>query len=230
MAQQRSGDTREKLLTAAGEVFAEKGFRDATVAKICRRAEANISAINYYFGSKEALYQESWHHSFAESIRAYPPNGGVSAEAPAEERLRGQVKALIGRIADENNKDFFISQMEFANPTGLLEEVMKSELNPLRDNTRAVVRELLGPEADEQQVAFCETCVISMCFHPLLIRRVRQKTKHKKEVAVIEDLAAFTDHVLRFALAGITAIRSDGQADAGPAQPAGKMNTRGPSA
>ena len=54
MSRKRSGAKKEKLLAAAGDVFIEKGFRDATVAEICARAEANISAVNYHFGSKEA--------------------------------------------------------------------------------------------------------------------------------------------------------------------------------
>jgi TetR/AcrR family transcriptional regulator, regulator of cefoperazone and chloramphenicol sensitivity len=48
-------ETRLQLLEAAGEVFAEVGFRDATVREICRRADANIAAINYHFGDKENL-------------------------------------------------------------------------------------------------------------------------------------------------------------------------------
>ncbi len=207
MTKQRSSVTKDKLLAAASDVFVEKGFRDSTVAEICNRAGANISAVSYYFGSKEALYQEAWRHSFTESIKAHPQDGGVSENAPAEERLRGQVKALIERIADDSSKDFFISQMEFVNPTGLLEEVMKSELIPLREKTLTVMRELLGPEATEQQVNFCETCILSMCIHPMLMQRVRRSTKNVEVPVVIDDLEAFADHVMTFALSGINAIR-----------------------
>jgi AcrR family transcriptional regulator len=210
MSRKSSGAKKEKLLAVASDVFIEKGFRDATVAEICARAEANISAVNYHFGSKEALYQEAWRHSFTESLEAYPMAGGVSETAPAEERLRGQLTALIQRIADENNKDFFITQMEMVNPTGLLQEVMKTELIPLRQQTLSLVRELLGPEAAEQQVHYCELSIISMCVHPMVMQRIAKRTTDREMPAIIEDIIAFADHVVTFALAGIDAIRSKG--------------------
>lgn len=50
-------DTREKLFLAAVAVFAEKGYKAATVREICRRAKgANNNAVNYYFGGKQKLY------------------------------------------------------------------------------------------------------------------------------------------------------------------------------
>ena len=51
--------TRGKLLAAAGEIFAEKGFRETTIAEICLKAGTNVAAVNYHFGSKEALYSEA---------------------------------------------------------------------------------------------------------------------------------------------------------------------------
>jgi AcrR family transcriptional regulator len=210
MTRKKSEAKKEKLLAVAGDVFIEKGFRNATVAEICSRAEANISAINYHFGSKEALYQEAWRHSFTESIKTYPLNGGIDETYPAEEQLRGQITAMIRRIADENNKDFFIAQMEMINPTGLLQEVMKSELIPISEQTSAVVRELLGPEATEEQVHYCEISIISMCVHPMIMQRIARRTKDKNMPTIIEDITAFADHVVTFALAGINAVHGKG--------------------
>jgi AcrR family transcriptional regulator len=210
MSRKKSDVTKEKLLVAACDVFVEKGFRDATVAEICTGASANIAAVSYYFGSKEALYQEAWRHSFTESLKAYPMDGGISENASAEDRLKGRLTALIQRIADENNKDFFIAQMEMINPTGLLQEVMKSELIPMRQQTLALVRDLLGPEASEEQVHYCEISIISMCVHPMVMQRIAKRTGGKDMPAIIEDVTAFADHVVMFALAGIDAIRSKG--------------------
>jgi len=208
MTKKSSIKTRERLLAAASEAFVAKGYRDATVAEICARAGANISAVNYYFGSKEALYREAWRHAFSEAIAAHPPDGGVAGNAPAAERLRGRVKALLARIADENCKDFAISHMELTNPTGLLAEVMRSELTPLREKTEALVRELLGPRASDAQVRFCEISIVSMCINPMLMRRIGHGGgKSGNGPPPIGDLEAFADHVVTFSLAGIAAVR-----------------------
>ena len=50
-------ETREAILAAAEEEFAEKGFELASTREICRRASANAALANRYFGTKENLYR-----------------------------------------------------------------------------------------------------------------------------------------------------------------------------
>jgi AcrR family transcriptional regulator len=59
MATSTLDTTRDRIVEAAGEMFAEKGFDATTVRDICQRAEANIAAVNYYFGDKQRLYVEA---------------------------------------------------------------------------------------------------------------------------------------------------------------------------
>jgi AcrR family transcriptional regulator len=205
--------TRGRLLAVAGEVFAEKGFRDATVAEICRRAGTNIAAVNYYFGSKENLYIEAWRHAFSESVQAHPPDGDVAADAPPEERLRGQVEALLERISDENNRGFRFMQREIINPTGLLEEVMRKEIRPLQQRTERLVRELLGPQVSEADVLFCEAGIISQCINPMVVRnRLKEGKENQDGPRKIDDIAAYARHVVTFSLAGIAAVRAAAEA------------------
>src|SRR5437868_9603164 len=49
--------TRAHLLNTAGQVFAELGYIGTASKEICRRAGANIAAVNYHFGSKDGLYE-----------------------------------------------------------------------------------------------------------------------------------------------------------------------------
>jgi len=51
-----SQEIRDRLIEAARELFARDGFDAASVRDITARAHANLGAITYHFGSKEALY------------------------------------------------------------------------------------------------------------------------------------------------------------------------------
>jgi len=200
--------TRRNILEAACRVFTERGYRDATHAEICRLAGVNTAAINYHFGSKVNLYAETWRKAFHDSLKAHPPHGGVPEDAPPEERLRGRVQALILRIADENNKAFLIVHRELANPTGVLKDVMRECLRPLRQEMTTLVRELLGPGVEEKHVLFCQVSVLSQCLDVMARKRLhRGHPGDKYRPPMIDDIDAYAEHVARFSLAGIKAVR-----------------------
>jgi AcrR family transcriptional regulator len=54
-----SKKTRAKLIEAAGQLFAKNGFNGVTVRDIAKRPHTHLSALNYHFRSKEALYREA---------------------------------------------------------------------------------------------------------------------------------------------------------------------------
>ena len=209
-------ETRRRVLDAAGKVFAARGFRDATVADICRSAGANVAAVNYHFGSKRKLYVEAWRHAFHRSMAAYPPDGGVRADAPAEERLRGQVRALMQRIMDPASLEFDIVHKEMAQPTGLLLEVLRRSVEPLRRRLRDVVRELLGRGARDERVQLCVMSIHAQCFAPHLRERQRKRMPYGSRLppALITTLGldAVVDHIVRFSLAGIRGVEGRSRA------------------
>ncbi|MFW6163863.1 MAG: TetR family transcriptional regulator, partial [Planctomycetota bacterium] len=56
-------DRKTALVLAAGQLFAERGFEGTTVRAIARRAGANVAAVHYHFGSKQALYVAAVGHA-----------------------------------------------------------------------------------------------------------------------------------------------------------------------
>jgi len=196
---------RARILDAACQLFAEKGYRGATVAMICRRAEVNIAAVNYYFRSKEELYRQAWRHAHEQSMAQTPPDDGVGPDAPAEERLGGRIRAGLKRAILGDGVEHRIMRKEIANPTGLLHEVIRDSIGPLHRATQEILRELLGPTASDLDVELCETCVVSPWMH---IMHRRQAKRHVGlpvfAEAMLEDAA---DHFTAYALAGIRGIR-----------------------
>ena len=90
-------DTRTRILNAAGPVFAEKGFSNATVRDICQAAHVNVASVNYHFGDKEQLYIETV--TQAHELKVRQVNFPVwSADTPPEDKLRDFLRTLMTRM------------------------------------------------------------------------------------------------------------------------------------
>ena len=201
-------ETRERLLETACSVFAAKGYQDASIAEICDRAGANVAAVNYHFGGKDALYAEVWRHTFETFMQAYPLDGGLPADAPPEERLFARVHALLQRVFDDGRvgQCFRIGLRELVNPSAALENTRRELIGPHRKHTQALVRELLGSGASDEDVLFCEISIINQCLSVNFFKERRKFVLGREHVpdAEVENLAR---HITRFSLGGIRAVR-----------------------
>src|SRR5882724_4823724 len=117
--QDQSLETRQRLLNSAGEVFAERGFRAATVRDICQRAKANVAAIHYHFGDKEALYLALLKSCADDALKRFPPTLGLNESATSEEKLYAFIRSFLFRIADKGRPAWHgrLMAREMAEPT-----------------------------------------------------------------------------------------------------------------
>ena len=58
MASSTHFSTKDRILGAAEELFAQHGFAGTSLRQVTGRADVNIAAVNYHFGSKENLVNE----------------------------------------------------------------------------------------------------------------------------------------------------------------------------
>lgn len=92
MNQSISGSpTKDSLLNAAEQVFAEAGFDGASVRAITGRARANLGAVTYHFGSKAALFEAVVER--AQSGMCSMIEEAAAAPGPPIERLQRVVRA-----------------------------------------------------------------------------------------------------------------------------------------
>jgi TetR/AcrR family transcriptional regulator len=86
--------TREAVLAAAENVFAERGYEGATLEDIGAAAGVSRGTPGYFFGSKEKLYRAILDRLFARAQNALAP--AHSAAALDGKRPRDAVASLIG--------------------------------------------------------------------------------------------------------------------------------------
>jgi len=82
-------ETRTRILEAAEELFMQHGFGGTSMRQLTAKAGANLAAVNYHFGSKDALIEAVFRR------RLDPMNAGRIAEL---DRLE---KAAAGALAPE---------------------------------------------------------------------------------------------------------------------------------
>jgi AcrR family transcriptional regulator len=61
--------TKDRILGAAEELFAQHGFGGTSLRQVTSRADVNIAAVNYHFGSKENLINEVFRRRMDEMSR-----------------------------------------------------------------------------------------------------------------------------------------------------------------
>lgn len=201
-------ETRLRLLEAAGEVFAEHGYRRATVREICSRADANIAAVNYHFGDKEKLYISALQHWLGEALRKFPPDGGLPSSAPPEQRLHAFVRSWLFRMLGTGMPAWHGKLMarEMSEPTAGFDTILAESVRPLANRLSGLVGELLGPDVSERTVRDCALSVAGQCCfyrhaHEMIKRLFPDHSQGP------EDIEHLSNHITQFSLAAIKATR-----------------------
>ena len=100
--QQRSQETRERLLQASLACFAEQGYDATGVAEICQRAGVSKGAFYHHFASKQALFLallDDWLGRLDAQMAAH--RQGVSS---ADEGLRAMAATFQQVFQDASGK------------------------------------------------------------------------------------------------------------------------------
>ena len=195
--------TRAKLLDAAGEVFAEVGYYDATVRQICSRAGANVAAVNYHFRDKLGLYTEVLRQTVGaaqnEAIRK-----ALDDDAAPEEKLRHAIRAMFQKMcgADRPDLRFGLMAHELAHPTPALSRVIDEAIRPIYSRLREIIGTILNLPPDNATTRLCTISVVGQIVHYAHARPVLTLLwpELKMTPAQVEQIA---NHIAEFSLAYI---------------------------
>lgn len=196
----RDEATARRLLDAAGPVFAERGYRDATVREICAAAGANIASVSYYFGDKFGLYRAVLRVAHEESRRRHM--SGVPADAPPDEQLRAWVGGFLMKLLDPERPQWLprLMMREMVEPTAALDEVIEESIRPQFDQLAGIIAALTGRGrasrwVREEAVAVAGQCLIFRHCPVVLDRMLGVKVLTAGKIEALAD--AVSGRVLR---------------------------------
>jgi AcrR family transcriptional regulator len=161
-------DRKNKILRAAIDEFTDKGYHLARVRDICAKAKANLAAINYYFGGKEALYRE-----VIEFVFNIPDPFDLAVKDHAhktkpEEYLLSWIEAFLENTSSESplyKYRYKIIMHEMVSPSPLLPEIMEHKMIPRLAKLKEIVRKLKGSQAPDDEISALCLLTLGQCIY-----------------------------------------------------------------
>ncbi|MBN2447595.1 MAG: CerR family C-terminal domain-containing protein [Phycisphaerae bacterium] len=194
--------TRRRVLEAAGEVFADKGFEKATIREIVDRANANLNAVNYYFRDKHGLYIalfEDAHELITGRDReVFEQISGL----PPERQLREVVSYVLRGFILARPSAWHARLMfrELSEPTGVMEMMVERFIQPRFEKLADIVRQLATPNVPQLSVRLCAESIMAQCAHLAHRRAVVSRLIPELEYTP-EGIEIMADHICSFSLA-----------------------------
>ena len=200
--------TQQKLIKAAIKVFAEKGFRDATVRQICKQAgTANINAVNYYFGSKEQLYKKILELIFAEYDKQAPEDfPDKTPEKQLEIYISTFCKILYQKDESESDTTAILIE-EFTKPSPFLGEIVDAFNRPRVKRHLKMFKDLLGHGATDDMARDCLVSVSGQLLYYSFARPVF--TRLFPDYFTENSHEQWAAHVFKFTMGGIEAYKRE---------------------
>ena len=194
--------TKTRLLEAAGEEFAEKGFQAARIRDICNRAEANVAAVNYHFGDKEQLYIAAVLEAHRCGMSGEPVSS-PDQTSPAD-RLRAYIHRFLENVLAMHRQNAWHHSLmlrEMLQPTSACEALVRESIRPRFEALEVILREVC-PGADERRLHALAFSLIGQCLHYKMARAVTERLIGTDAYHAL-DLEYLTAHIAAFTLAAL---------------------------
>ncbi|HEY2961950.1 MAG TPA: CerR family C-terminal domain-containing protein [Pyrinomonadaceae bacterium] len=196
-----SEQTRARLIDAAGEMFAERGFHHTTVRQISNRAGANIAAVNYHFGDKTGLYTEVVRQSMR-AARLDAVRAAFEQNLPLEQILHAVVKARLESLRglDLGDWHFRIFAHELAKPTPAINVVVNEAIRPLYLRLCNLIGNMLRLPPDHEKTRLCAHSIIGQILFYAFARPVISRLAPEMRMTATQ-IDHITDHITEFSMA-----------------------------
>lgn len=191
----RSGDKYQRILEAAIEVIAEKGFHNSRVSDIAERASVADGTVYLYFKSKEQILMAALDSAFQAFYRQAQKELKESKEATSKLRILARLHL---RELSHNRSLAVVLQTELRQSAKFLAEFSQRELKGYFNLIREIVRE--GQRAGSLRRDISDK-IAAACFFGALDELATSWVLSARE----QDLASEADPVVDLLLSGMEA-------------------------
>jgi AcrR family transcriptional regulator len=196
----RPPNTRNDLIEAALQCFAEHGYDGTSIRRIAQRAGRPLSLIGHHFGGKEGLYLEVFRFLTANNFgnltegEALPPGCRLEAIRLFREQIHAlYVDSCPEDPAQESQKlarhKLFLSEMR--NPRPEIMELLRTRLQPWVNRMKGCIQ-LLRPDLTDAEVTLLGTSIMGQIASQGLLAGVNEVVwgRHVLGVAKSAELLA----------------------------------------
>lgn len=196
---------RQRIIRAAGPIFAQKGFQGATVREICRKAGVNVAAVNYYFGSKENLYRETVAAAHPVKFMQSPMQPPWSPDASPAEKLRMFIATMLERILqlDPHSWQEELLLREVLNPTPICQSMIRHHFRAGMEMLRSICQELLPPDVPEDVLLRTMLSIVAQCVYYRTARKVLMVVLGAERFCELFSIEHLVEHITGFSLAAL---------------------------
>jgi len=198
--------SKDRILAAAGPIFAKNGFGKTTIRQISQAAGVNLASVNYYFGDKRRLYEETLELAQRQRSDEFPMPKLVGGES-AEKKLREFIRVILQRLLPRTQTQWQsqLLMREVFQPSeaskNLIEKYFQPDFQFLLEIIDQLSREKL-PLARKQQMAIS---IVGQCMIYRTSANLISKMIPNRDTPDFE-LESLTDHITQFSLAGIRSV------------------------
>lgn len=199
--------TKKRLLAAAEQLFANKGFDAVSVRDLTAKANCNVAAVNYHFGSKEQLYREIFerHMDVLRDVRINAIEEVMAkSQVSLKELLYAFTRSFIDPLLDEHGGRSLMKLMnrEMLDPhlprSLFIEKVI---IPTLAVFSKALIK--ICPELDETKAQLVIRSIIGQLFHTIQVQKIFGNEMNNSPFVM--DMDTIINHIVKFSAAGIRA-------------------------
>jgi|CZKR01.1.fsa_nt_gi AcrR family transcriptional regulator len=210
-APRAAASTRERLVEAAGHVFAERGYHATTVREIVKRSGANIAAVNYHFGGKLGLYTEVL-QQLVRAARVNAIHSALDQNAPPEETLRAVIGTRLQGVTRPDLQDlhFRIVMHELVQPTPALSRIVNEVTRPIYERILELVGRIIDLPPKNEKTRLCVNSIMGQMLVYILAGPLLMRLWPELEMtpAQVDRIAK---HIGDFSLTYLRQANSDGR-------------------